>query len=285
MKTLKKITATVLAVLIAVLAAAVPGFAITEESVKTDLFLYMDCNGSNFLYMDSRYYLKSFMSVCFYSVSDDGTRTLIKELNEEEIEALDDYEPVSVPSGAFVKGGNYQMEIINPKESTETDATTGFTGIYLFTYDDLLGGEPIFEPNFYQMSEGETIDVSQYLYIPAEYSGELTYVLEYDDRLLLPEVITYAEFEGTLLTGVRDGWVYVDVYDENGEFCDSFGICIINKEPSNIFELATNSAEILSEGLLMAVAQTGSNIFIAIVLVFLPVLIPFILLFGIIFSY
>lgn len=278
MSRFKKITAIILVCVLVSAAISVNGSALDKEYITDNMKLYSDISGACYIVRSTGLYLDESSSAVFYSVNNDGTRTVIKELSAEETIAFSDCLPVSVPEDTFVKGGKYELKIVDPTEATPSDAAWTVTGVYSFTYDDLLGGKPIFYEFWHEVYEGQSIDLADYILTPAEYEGELSFTSttyeDYFGESIIPGLRTYAETDGSVVTAVDDGRAYIEMLDEDGEFLDFCVVEVLEKEPETFFELIDSSAEKITEGLLDAVGNTGSNFVTALFLMVLPVVLP-----------
>lgn len=279
MITTKKITAVLLAVILVCSVFSLNSFALDNEYIADHMKLYTDINGNYFIIRDECLYADEETTVTFYSVDSNGNKTVIKQLSNEEAISFSDNEPVSVSADTFVEGGNYEVKIVDPTEATPSDAGWFVSGVYTFTYDDLLGGTPIFSEYYHELYEGNCLDLSEFILTPVGYEGELRFTSttyeDYFGESVIPGLRTYAEVDGTFVTAVDDGLAYIEMYDESGEYLDVCVLDIYEPEPETIFELMDSSAEKITEGLMEAVNNLGSNFITTAFLMVLPVVFPF----------
>lgn len=280
MKKIKKITAVVLALILACSAVSLNVSALDNEYVSENLKLYTDVDGNYYIIQGLSLYYDMKSTVTIYSVDGNGKRTAVKEFSQEEVEAFSNHEPIPVSADTFVEGGKYEVKVVDPTEgATPTDASWYASGVYALTYDDLLGGTPVFSEGYHFIYEEMRFDLADFILMPVGYEGEISFTATtYDDYFgesIIPGVKKYIEIDGTFVTGVDDGKTYVEMFDENGVYLD---MCIVEVEetaPSSIFELMGNSAEKITEGLIDAVSNLGSNIITSAFLMVLPVVLPF----------
>ncbi len=289
MKKTKKLIALFLAIVTALSVMSVSPFAWDEEIDYSEcLGLYTDINGEYYLVMNYYYGFNAGSQFKFYGVDGSGKRTLLKELTPDESTSFDYGNPMCVDKGMFTEGGKYILEINDIAVATETDASFAEKKECEFTYNDLKN-KPICATEMdFCIVEGESIDLSKYTLIPVGYSGSVTYEVWNDDSYFADSFVLhfedFAEVNGSVVTGLSHGAVYVDICDDNGEYGCSYYIEILEKEPETVFELMEDSIKKISEGWFNASVSTAEYLLGIVSLFLLPIIMPFEILFAIIFG-
>ena len=291
MKTAKKIIASVLAVAIVLTAMSVSSFAWEKDYIDYSecLGLSTDIDGNYYLSMQNYLCFNTNCTFSFYRVDADGTRTLLKSLSAEESEIFDSGEPIQVDKNMFSEGGKYVMTIEKPKNATETDAWYEIDDEYEFTYDDLKNKYIKTLQYDFCITEGESIDLSEYILVPVGYDGEIMYFVYNDDDYFEDSYIIrfddFAEVDGSVITALSHGAVYVYPSKDNGESDVCIYIEILDKEPETFMELLEDSAKKLGEGWFNASVESGMTFMGLVALVIYPALIPFMLIYSMITYY
>lgn len=290
MKKIKKLTAFILAAVMAFAVMSVSSFAWDEEINYSECFgLYTDISGDYYLVQHYYFNFNEGKQFKFHRVDANGKRTLLKELTQDETTLLDNGNPMRVEKGMFVEGGKYILEIVGDGRATETDAVYNIKNEYEFTYNDLKGKPLHAIKTDFCITEGESIDLSRYTLVPVGYNGGITYEAWNDSGYFEDSYVIhfedFAKVEGSVVTALSHGAVYVDMYDDNEQFGCGYYIEILDKEPETVFELIEDSIKKLGEGWFNASIESGTTFLGLVSLILLPVLLPFQIVFSVLFQY
>ena len=287
MKRTKKLIAFLLAIVTAITAVSVSSFAWDEEiDYSKCIGLYTDVNNDYYLAMNYYFGFNFGTQFSFYRVEENGARTLIKEMTESETTSFDYGTPMRVDKDLFTTGGKYVLKVNSVDVATETDVSYNVSKEYEFTYEDLKN-KPICATEMeFCITEGESIDLEQYVLIPVGYNGGVTYELWNDSGYFGDSYVIhfedFAKIEGSVVTGLSNGAVYVDLYNDNEECNNSIYIEILDKEPETVFELMEDSIKKLSEGWFNASVETGTYLLGIVSLFLWPIILPFEILLSVI---
>lgn len=258
MKKFKKIIAVILAVAVAVMAAVVPASALDEEKFRDYVGYYYDTDGNYRLVFDWWVAITDTTQINIYSVGENSEETLLHEVNKKNLTLLSGDGYIYVPDDIFKPGGKYVMEIYSPQEATSSDAAENYDdGKYYFTYEDITAGKyPFFDEYWFNITEGETIDFSQYLITPVGFDEPLTIKFINSVNESLMSESRFATTDGLKVTVDEDCEIECVLCTEDGDACCYFRIIAEEREPENFMELLSDSFETLAEGAVGGIAFT-----------------------------
>lgn len=258
MKRFKKIIAIIIAAAVVVSAAIVPASALDKIKFRDYVGYYCDTDGNHRLVFDWWVTITDTTQIKIYSVGENSEETLLHEVNKKNLNILSGDGYIYVPDDIFKPGGKYVMEIYSPQEATSSDATENYDdGKYYFTYEDITDGEyPFFDEYWFNITEGETIDFSQYLVTPVGFDEPLTIKFINSANGSLMSESGFATADVLKVTVDEDCEIECVLCTEDGDLCCYFSIIAEEREPGNFMELLSDSFETLAEGTIGGIAFT-----------------------------
>ncbi len=248
---MKKLTAFILAIILAFSVLCVNGFAFTESEDRPFIGLYNDSEDNLLLVVDKKY---SKRQLKFYEVDSEENCIPLEGIPESftELNFLNCYTVIS--DGIFVPEGKYMLEV--------TEEGTAEPQKYYYSYESFFECNPILKEEYVYIHEGETYDLKDALLIPVGYNKEINFDLYFDDgEIHEGESITdsYAVVDGNILTAVDDIRISVtvrfDSYNNNHTFYEFYTLEILKTPPKNFFELLKNTFETLLEGYFLPIFE------------------------------
>lgn len=258
MKTFKKIIAVLLAVIVCVSAATVTGFALEENTLKDRVGLYQDYQGNYRLIFWWWITLTETTQIKIYGINDSSEEILIHTFSSDDLTSLQDCNYMQVPADLFAPGGKYVMEIASSADESSADMSENRDdGKYYFTYEDITENTlPYTDLCYVQITEGETVDLTPYIFIPIGFDEPLMIRIESAyDSVFAPET-SWATVDGLKVTVNEDCEVKAVVYTENHPECTYVYIEAEEREAGTFGELLGDSFEKLGEGFLGAAVST-----------------------------
>lgn len=249
MKTIKKILATVLAVIMAFSACIICN---AESYDLEGTVYYLTGQTNNRLYIKNTPDSEFYNSIVIYRIDENGEKTEVKSFqkNDSGFEAVETKHNCTIinlnSENIFTSDGSYIIELT---DSYEFDGSV-YTDTYYaqFNYPDIVLTEPVFMDYQETIEIDEEIDLYDYLLIPEGMESEISFYY-FENYLGDDDSRKYLSIHNGKAKGVNKG--IATVYAENKETeetYDSINIRVIQKQADNIFELFALTFETLGEG-------------------------------------
>ena len=282
---LKRISGILLSIIM-VFSFAVPSFAFEDNCYgfiqQVKLYENPEDENSYLMYIDinsSDYHDKAIdfsENGKFFRITENGERELIKEFNSS-----DNYLPeweyalvqlnqfiMSVDKNVIAEGGEYAITL--PEQKISHDGITELMPVeVVFSYDDLLGGDPVLLFWQIEVERMQETDLKDFIIIPVGYQGDVmieTFSTLSDRITVTDNTKVYLETEDNVRIYLSDSKGSVFAYAE---------LINIEDKADDFGELIKYSGDKLFSGGINALFKGGEMFCETVAIMFYPLLIVF----------